>query len=102
MANILITKFINGEEVLGDVIDIDSEFFEIDNPVGFFQQPSREGGDKSTIALVPYANLSDSKKIKFRKTSVVCQYEPIIEMKNNYSKLFGSGIILPDLGVKSS
>lgn len=95
MANILITKFINGEEVLGDVIDVDAEFFEIDNPVGFFQQPSAHGSDSATIALVPFANLSKHKKIKFKKTSIVCQYEPILEMENNYRKLFGSGIILP-------
>ena len=99
---VMITKFINGEEVLGETSIGNDEYFEIENPVVFYKVDAQNSGDKSTIAISPYSpfNNSKNKTIQFKKSQVLCQYEPMESMVEKYNSIFfNSSIVLPKLNV---
>lgn len=92
--NVLITRLITGEEILGDVTSSTSDTCTISNPtqIAAMQNPSTS---KVDIHMGPFAPLSADKSITIQVRNILCQYEPVVEIKNKYNTMFGSGIILP-------
>jgi hypothetical protein len=91
----LVIRLITGEELLGGKISECDDTIVIENVVVVHQAPSQNNPESTTIYLSPFAPLADSKKFTIRKSSMVCSYEPIVELLNKYNSLFGSGIIIP-------
>ena len=90
----MITRLITGEEILGDVTASTNDTCTISNPtqIAAMQNPS---SSKVDIHMGPFAPLSADKSIIIQDRNILCQYEPVVEIKNKYSTMFGSGIILP-------
>lgn len=92
--SILITRLITGEEILGDIVDSNTDTCTINNPthIAASQNPNTS---KIDIHMAPFVPLSAEKNITIQLKNVLCQYEPVLEIKNKYSTMFGSGIIIP-------
>lgn len=92
--SVLITRLITGEEILGDITQANDDTCIINNPVHIAasQNPSTS---KIDIHMAPFVPLSAEKNITIHLKNVLCQYEPVLEIKNKYSTMFGSGIIIP-------
>lgn len=85
-------KLVTGEELIGDINErMGEDVVEITDPAAIHYVPGQQNGQMS-IGLIPFAPYSDSNKFKFSLQHIVTMFEPNIEMRNNYSRLFGSGI----------
>ena len=92
--NIMITRLITGEEILGEVeSSSDAENCNITNPTQVSAMPNPQTGNVD-VHMGPFAPLSAQKTITLSRRNVLCQYEPVVDIKNKYSSMF-SGIILP-------
>lgn len=93
---VLITRLITGEEILGDVTPDEgiNDLVNIKNPVqvAIGSNPDTKSFD---IHMAPFIPLSAQKSITVSLRNVLCQYEPVVEILNKYSSVFGSGIIIP-------
>ena len=57
-------------------------------------------GELGLAPWLPYSTI-DETGIAVRETSVMYAVEPKIELSNQYSTMFGSGIIVPDKSVSA-
>jgi len=94
---IKILKLITGEEVLGEVeIESETEVVLV-NPVGVAIVRGKDGQPNVGFAPFPmHAEQKTGTTIAFAKRNVLYSYVPAQDFINNYSQIFGSGIVLPN------
>lgn len=92
--SIMITRLLTGEEVLGDMTQVDSESVRIDNPTLIAAMRNQQTGNVD-VHMAPFIPLSSQTHVMLRLENILCQYEPVVEVVNKYNRMFGSGIILP-------
>jgi hypothetical protein len=95
--DIKILKLNTGEEVLGEIESESETEFVICNPVGVAIVRGKDG--QPNVGFAPFPLHAEQKKdqtIVFSKKNVVYSYVPAKEFIDNYSQLFGSGIVLPN------
>ena len=95
-----IVRFIAGEELLGDVEQVDENTVRITNPTLISAMQNPKSGNMD-VHMAPFAPLSASKSVEFSVTHVLCQYEPVVDIINKYNNVFGSRIVLPNSGLGS-
>ena len=44
------------------------------------------------LGLMPFLPYADEKKFNFNREHVMVEFEPGVDMLNNYNRMFGSGI----------
>jgi hypothetical protein len=93
---IKIIKLITGEELIGDVSFIDSQYI-IDQPCAIQLMPSRNDPSKTMMGLIPYASYTEDFKVSVKESMIVWQETPSSEIYNQYNTAFGSGIQLAGL-----
>ena len=93
--NIIITRLLTGEEVLGEIDNLDDKFVTIKNPtsIAVVNNPKTKNVD---IHMGPWAPLSSDKSVKISILAITCQYSPVTDIVNKYNSMFGSGIIVPN------
>lgn len=84
-------QLMNGQDIIGEVVE-DGNEITLRNPAAIHMVPSQSGGTSFGIALMPYAPYAEFNKITIFKDKVSIVFDPTTELRNNYSKLFGSGI----------
>lgn len=74
--------------VVGDFIHESETEFEINNPVMLVTQ-------RDSAVLVPILALMEETNVTIKKDSVLSgrSFTPVIDIINNYNKLYGSGIV---------
>jgi hypothetical protein len=100
MSNVQIVKLTTGEEIIADIseAEIDTQQFIImSKPAIIFMQPKGDSETEFGVGLAPYAPFAKEHKVPIFPSHVVSLYEPEIQLKNEYNKRYGSGIIQPDL-----
>ena len=100
MSNIQIIKLTTGEELIADVSEADIEdkqFLIAYKPAIIFMQPKGDSETEFGVGLAPYAPFAKEHKVPIFPTHVVSLYEPEVQLKNEYNKRYGSGIIQPEL-----
>lgn len=100
MSNVQIVKLTTGEELIADVSEADIEdkqFLILTKPAIIFMQPKGDSETEFGVGLAPYAPFAKEHKVPIFPTHVVSLYEPEVQMKNEYNKRYGSGIIQPEL-----
>jgi len=92
MSNKLVT-FKTNQTLIGNVIDESKETITIKEPVQVIVQPSKEG---PMMGFVPFLEFSQEFKtgITFNTSDILCINNPVTELENEYSKIFGSGITI--------
>ena len=90
----MITRLITGEEILGVITQANDDTCIVNNPVHIAasQNPNTS---KIDIHMSPFVPLSAEPNITIYLKNVLCQYEPVLEIKNKYNSMFGSRIIIP-------
>ena len=84
---IKVFKLLNGEELISDVTSM-SGFYEMKDPAAIVIQQTAKGVGVGLAPYMPYAN----NPIKLYATAIVSESTPNVEMENEYSRIFGSGI----------
>lgn len=84
-------QLMNGQDIIGDV-EVDQHGVHIKAPAAIHIVPSQNGGSSFGIALMPFVPYADGNKIKINQDKIMIEYEPTVELRNNYNRMFGSGI----------
>ncbi len=93
MSNIMCYQLMNGQDIIGDVsAGATSNEMIMRNPAAIHLVPSQNGNNQFGIALMPYAPYAEFNKITIKMDRISVEFEPTVELRNNYSKMFGSGI----------
>ena len=85
--NIKIVKIISSEELIGDW---DEKRLIITNPV--IMVPVA----KDKIGFQPWITLSDDDEIFIKDQHIMAIVTPDIKLQNEYNRVFGSGLIMPE------
>ncbi len=86
---IKVLQLVTAQEIVGEVEESGSSFI-VKEPAVVHMVPQGNGSSFG-IALIPFMPYIDG-KVTIAKDKVVIEAEPTVEMRNNYSKMFGSGI----------
>lgn len=91
---IKVVRIISGEELIGEVQET-STGLTLTNVgvVTLVQTPTGVG-----ISLYPFAPYAETSEFTFKQDHIVTTFEPSLDLRNNYSKMFGSGIQLVSPG----
>ena len=76
--------------LLGDISEKDG-FVTIKKPVQVIMQPTKEG---PMMAFAPFLDYCDEFKtgVVINAMDILCTTTPVVELENQYSKMFGTGI----------
>jgi hypothetical protein len=91
MANIVLIKFVSGEEIIADTVSTTDESILIKDAVTLVYRP-QEGGNM-TVGFAPFMPYSDG-NITVHNTSILAIGEPQEDLKREFDRIFGSGIVL--------
>lgn len=92
--SLYIIRLITGEDLIGDLDitkskDHEHKYYKMKN-VGIVQLvPTKDGVG---ISLYPYAPYAEDSEFTFKEEHVMTTYKPSVDLQNNYSRMFGSGI----------
>ena len=86
-------KTIIGEDLIGDVSTTMSGEIVISKPCAIMMMPTNNGGG-FTIGLAPYLPFAEKKEFTYNAEQILLNYEPVIDLRNEYSRIMGSGIVV--------
>jgi hypothetical protein len=92
--NLYIVRLITGEDLIGDLdviktLNHEHKKYKLTN-VGIVQLvPTKDGVG---VSLYPYAPYAEDNEFVFKEEHVMTTYKPSVDLQNNYSRMFGSGI----------
>jgi len=91
--SLYIVRLITGEDLIGE-LEIsktkDNEHKYKMKNVGMVQLvPTKDGVG---VSLYPYAPYAEQSEFIFKEQHVMTTYKPSVDLQNNYSRMFGSGI----------
>ena len=94
---VAIFRIISGEEIIGDVVktDNDTNSIEVKNPALMIMQ--QQSADKVGLGLLPFMPYADG-NITIKVDHITAECEPSTEVRNEYSRIFGSGIQIASAG----
>lgn len=91
MANIKLFKFVSGEEIIADVEKTEEWGVIVKDAVTLVYKP-HEGG-QMTVGFAPFMPYSQG-KINLYNVSILAESEPQEDLKNEFNRIFGSGIVV--------
>ena len=92
--SLYIVRLITGEDLIGE-LDVlktqnhEHKKYKLTN-VGIVQLVQTKDG--VGISLYPYAPYAEQSEFTFKEEHVMTTYKPSLDLENNYSQMFGSGI----------
>ena len=89
MSNINVFKLTSGEEVIAEVHKKLETHYELKSPATIMLQRTDQGVG---VGLMPFMAYSDG-KVKLMVSAIASEAEPDLKLKNEYNRIFGSGII---------
>lgn len=99
---ILSLKLLNGDDIVGDISFLEDEnIYTVVNPVQLILVPTASKSEPS-FGFVPYPIHADRPTdftLKICKDHVILCCELATEFVNQYSSMYGSGIITPPKGL---
>ena len=94
MANLRILKLTTGEEIVGDLVEVEGrEIYRIENPCVLAIGMNQAG--KAALQMQPLLIFSDQKVVQIKHAHVIYDVSVAQEIKNKYNEIYGSGIVLP-------
>jgi len=91
MANIVLIKFVSGEEIIADLLGQDDTSKIIADPVTLVYRPKEDG--TMTVGFAPFMPYSEG-KITLYNTSILGVGDPQKDLKDEFERIFGSGIVI--------
>ena len=97
--NIKLIRLQTGEDLMGDVLINENGDVVIENPCMVYVRPNSTGTGAS-IGLTRWMPYADTKKFKIDNKWIVVLTDPEADLKNEYNKAFGSGIVVAPASLK--
>jgi hypothetical protein len=91
---IKVFKLISGEELIADTTSSSEAGYHLETPASIMLQQTENGMAVGLAPYMPYV----SGKVYLNKTAIAAEGEPADAMRNEYSRLFGSGIQIAPAG----
>jgi hypothetical protein len=85
--NIKVLRMVTAEELIGDW---NEEKISIINPVVMVPV------SKDKIGFQPWITLSDEEEISLKDQHIMAIVTPDIKLQNEYNRVFGSGLVVPE------
>jgi hypothetical protein len=95
VSNIKVIRFISGEELIGEIVE-NKGTYELKNIcqlAASYSDPTTATARIGLSPYMPYTNAKDS--IVVDATFVAFIVDPVVDLLNEYNKIFGVGIIVP-------
>ena len=92
---IKVYKLISGEELIGEVFNVLADSVELKNPATIVIQQTQKG---MGVGLAPYMPYAEEEKVFSRNSAIAREATPAVNMMNEYSRIFGSGIQIASAG----
>jgi hypothetical protein len=89
--SIKIFKLSTGEEIIADLVSVDSDSYIVCDTLAIILKPTNDG---FTYGFIPWVPMVDGNK-KLSKNHVIFSEDPADDAKNAYAEMFGK-IILPE------
>ena len=86
---IKVLQLVTAQEIIGEIEEQGSDYI-VKEPATIHLVPQNNGSTFG-IGLIPFMPYVDG-KVTINKDKVVIAADPSVEMRNNYSKMFGAGI----------
>jgi len=93
--SIKLITFKTNHTILGKVTDeVEYDFITIKEPVQVVSIPPSASNPDGGIAFSPFLEYSEEFKtgIKVNKNDILTMNQPLVELENQYNRVFGSGI----------
>jgi hypothetical protein len=99
---IKLITFKTQQTIIGDLTYKDKLCVTVAEPVQVISVPPRSATDPGGIGFVPYLEYSEEFKtgISFHEEDILTINTPVVELLNQYNKMFGSGIQIASSGLK--
>lgn len=94
MMKVKVFKMLDGTELLAEEFNPYSEFIEVKNPAAIILQQTQQGVGVALAPFMPYVEGN----LKLMRSAIAAEGEPNLQMTNEYSRIFGSGIQIAPAG----
>lgn len=91
MDKIICLKLASGEEVAGKLVDQNDDIIKLKDIASIVMMPGGGGGQVG-LGLMPFLPYANDGAFEFNRKFVMVEFEPGVDMLNNYNRMFGSGI----------
>lgn len=85
-------KIITGDDLIGIIEEKENEVI-VETPCAIVLVPT--GQNQYSIGLAPFLPFSKTKLLSFKKEHIVLFFEAADELKNEYNRVTGKGIVIP-------
>jgi hypothetical protein len=92
--NLKLVRLFTGEDILGDVLEINDKKIKIKDPVRVVVVPSKDETSPG-VALAPFSHWTKDKEIELYIHVVMAVMNPITEFANQYNAVFG-GLVMAE------
>ena len=92
--NLKLVRLFTGEDLLGDVLEINDKKIKIKDPVRVVVVPSKDETAPG-VALAPFSHWTKDKEIEIYVHVVMAVMNPITEFVNQYNAVFG-GLVMAE------
>ena len=86
-------KLITGEDIIADIAEDVSGLVVLTTPLMIMMVPRSQ--DQFSIGLVPFMPFLNKNTIRIVANNIIVSEEPSAELRNEYNKVTGKGIIVP-------
>lgn len=83
-------QLINGQDIIGEAKE-DGPVWIIKDPAAVHLVPNQNNTSYG-VALMPYVPYAEFNEVTLMKDKIMVTFEPSVDLRNNYSKMFGAGI----------
>ena len=90
--NIKLLRLVTGEDVLTEILDAGDVAYKIKNPLIVYIRPTETG--VPTVGMSQWIPYSADKEFTIKNDKVVVVSEPAEDIRSQYDRIFGSGIVL--------
>ena len=100
--DVQIVRLISGEELMGEVSEVEGgkKIKNVCQVATSYADPTSATARIGLAPFLPYSNIKDGVTIKDNYIGFIV--EPVNELVNEYSKVFGNGLVLPDSSLKTA
>jgi hypothetical protein len=91
MEKIVCLKLLSGEEVAGKFVEKTDAATTLKEVASIVMMPGASQGQVG-LGLMPFLPYAEEKTYKFNNAHVMVEFDPNVDMLNNYNRMFGSGI----------
>lgn len=96
MSDVVVLRLFTGEELLADVdFNFSATHVLASHPTRISAAPNPQTGAVD-VHMAPLLTLAEDKKVEIRKDAIAFHFKPVPEIRNKFSRLFGSGIVIPE------